>query len=142
MAGEHPEWTLDATIIRLQTEGKSQISNRTLPKGCYLQNEQGRLITAKGAVLPAGGVPLPSRPRSLQKSAAPTLFAADATSHREAGAGLRKRSSCKVSRLNEDGEFLSELSKGNLSADPKVLLASRSRVRGRGRSTMARGACG
>lgn len=32
-------------------------------------------------------------------------------------------SSCAVSRLNEDGEFLSELSKGNLSADPAVLAA-------------------
>ena len=127
MADEHPEWTLDATIIRLQTEGKSQISNRTLPKGCYLQNEQGQLITAKGAVLPAGGVPLlrVTTPELAEEVGCPdSLFAADATKAIARLAPVYENcSSCKVSRLNEDGEFLSELSKGNLSADPKVAAA-------------------
>lgn len=42
MADAHPEWPLDCTIIRVQTAGKSQISNRTLPSGCYLQNADGQ----------------------------------------------------------------------------------------------------
>lgn len=127
MVDAHPEWTLDQTIIRQQTAGKSQISNRTLPKGCYLQNEHGQLITETGAVLPDGGVPLlrvTTKELANEVGCPDSLFALDA---KKAIAKLmpifENCSSCDVSRLNEDGEYLSELSKGNLSVDPQVLAA-------------------
>jgi hypothetical protein len=123
----HPEWTLDQTIIRQQTAGKSQISNRTLPKGCYLQNGQGQLITATGAILPTGANPAlrVTTPELADEVGCPdSLFALDATKAIAKLAPIFENcSTCHVSRLNEDGEFLSEISKGNLSADPRVLAA-------------------
>jgi hypothetical protein len=127
MADSHPDWTLDATIIRQQTPGKSQISNRTLPNGCYLQNAQGELILATGAVLPAGS---PGQLRVTTAELADavgcpdSLFVLDAAKAvAELSPTYENCSTCAVSRLNEDGEYLSEISKGNLSADPKVLAA-------------------
>jgi hypothetical protein len=126
-ADSHPEWTLDSTIIRQQTVGKSQISNRTLPKGCYLQNEHGQLISVTGAVLAPGAAPVlrVTTPELADEAGCPdSLFAIDATKAIAKLAPIYENcTSCEVSRLNEDGEYLSEIAKGNLSADPKVLAA-------------------
>ena len=127
MVATHPAWTLDAGLIRLQTHGKSQISNTSLPKGCFLQNERGQLISSKGTVLPQGAAGQ-LRVTTLELAQAvgcpDSLFALDAV---KAVAKLTpifaNCSTCQVSRLNEDGEYLSEISKGDLSADPLVLAA-------------------
>jgi hypothetical protein len=127
MVNSHPEWTLDATIIRQQTVGKSQISNASLPKGCFLQNAKGELISSAGAVLPKGAkgqLRVTTAELAVAVGCPDSLFAIDAA---KAIARLTpiyaNCSTCAVSRLNEDGEYLSEISKGNLSADPKVLAA-------------------
>ena len=106
----HPEWTLDSVIIRQQTPGRSQISNKTLPKGCYMQNANGQLINLDGKVLPAGtaGSLRVTTAKLADVVGCPdSLFAVDAA---KAVAGLAPLyancSTCAVSRLNEDGEYL------------------------------------
>ena len=106
----HPEWTLDALLFRQQTPGKSQISNKTLPKGCFMQNANGQLINIDGKVLPAGTVgPLRVTTAKMAEAVGcpDSLFAIDAVKAVARFVSLYANcSTCAVSRLNEDGEYL------------------------------------
>ena len=110
LANAHPDWPLHAVI----SGERGQLVNHSLPRGCYMQDAQGRFIDLKGNAVPAGGKPnlRPMLAATAEEQGCPDdIFNADGDAIRGksfgdlAALGLRR----PFDILNSDGEVFVSL---------------------------------
>ena len=117
---------VDVIILRLQTEGGTQLRNRTLPDGCFLQDAEGHFLNGGGAKVPKDKATL--RPLLHEDTAAAagcpgSVFYPDGekfnTSLQNAQA-LLEQYGLQFDRINNDGEAINIIGDAAMAADPIV----------------------
>jgi len=125
MANANPEWGLDVVIMRIQEH--TQLLNKSLPAGCYLQNSAGEFINCQGTkVDDAHKILRPTTPGLAVAEGCPdSVFDRDGEYFRDrVFAPMSRQLTRTITRINEDGEiFVSLGQNGACAADPKVLAA-------------------